>query len=234
MPANSGASEEESPGTAAEAFFTSAPLPRAWCAAAAIPRGVGPDEKSAALGLIGALRERSDPSGRKLTVVATIETSPDPLADPFVQLLLDRGAFVVRADPDASSAGGDHLHHFPLRAVVMPRRGQLIGVDLADYLHTWRPNRIADLHVVPFAGGEADLALYGLPLPKAGGGVCALNIGFHLDPCAPGKPLEEIDRFSMRCRELFLPPDGNAVFTNTDRLDGTVGSADFLIIRDGL
>jgi hypothetical protein len=73
----------------------------------------------------------------------------------------------------------------------------------------------------------------GLPLPKVGGSARALNIGFHLDPCAQGKPLAQIDRFSTRCRELFLPPEGDTVFTNTDRLDGKVGSADLLVIYDG-
>jgi len=47
-----------------------------------------------------------------------------------------------------------------------------------------------------------------------------------------GKPLAEIIHFSRRCCELFLPPEQKAVFTNTDRLDGKVGSADLLIIRD--
>ncbi len=233
MPASGASADEGDLLTAAEGFFTSAPLPSAWYAAVAIPRGAGPEEWSATLGLVGALRERSDPLGRKLTVIATIDAAPDPVSAPFVRRLLDRGAFVVCADPDAPSASGDHLHHFPLRAAVIPRRGQLICVDLADYLHTWRPGRIAHLHVVPFAWDDAELAMGGLPLPKVGGSARALNIGFHLDPFAQGKPLAEIDRFSTRCRELFLPPEGDTVFTNTDRLDGKVGSADLLVIYDG-
>jgi hypothetical protein len=68
---------------------------------------------------------------------------------------------------------------------------------------------------------------------KVGGGARALNIGFHLDPYAQGKPLEEIDCFSTRCCELFLRSEGDTVFTNTDRLDGKVGSADLLVIYDG-
>ncbi len=220
--------------TAAKAFFTSAPLPSAWYAAVAVTRRTAPEERSATVGLVGALRERSDPFGRKLTVVATIEADPDPVSASFVRRLLDCGAFVVRADPDAPSVSGDHLHHFPLRAAVIPRQGQLICVDLADYLHTWRPGRIAHLHVVPFACDYAELAMCGLPLSKVGGSARALNIGFHLDPCAQGKPLIEIDRFSTRCRELFLRPEGNTVFTNTDRLDGKVGSADLLLICDGV
>jgi hypothetical protein len=233
MPTGGVSGEEGHVIMAAEAFFRSAPLPSAWYAAVAIPRGAGPEEWSATLGLVGALRERSDPLGRKLTVIATVDATPDPVSAPFVRRLLDHGAFVVCADSDAPSASGDHLHHFPLRAAVIPRRGQLICVDLADYLHTWRPGRIAHLHVVPFAWDDAELAMGGLPLPKVGGSARALNIGFHLDPCAQGKPLAQIDRFSTRCRELFLPPEGDTVFTNTDRLDGKVGSADLLVIYDG-
>jgi hypothetical protein len=219
--------------TAAEAFFTSTSLPSAWYAAVAIPRGAGPEEWSATLGLVGALREKSDPLGRKLTVIATTDAATDFVSAPFVRGLLDRGAFVVRADPDALSASGDHLHHFPLRAAVIPRQGQLICVDLADYLHTWRPGRIAHLHVVPFAWDDAELAMDGLPLPKVEGSAHAINIGFHLDPCAQGKPLAQIDRFSTQCSQLFLRPDGDTVFTNTDRLDGTIDSADLLVIYDG-
>ena len=234
MPASRASADEGDLIAAAEAFFTSAPLPSAWYAAVAIPCGAGPDERSATLGLVGALRERNDPLGRKLTVVATIEAARDPVSALFVRRLLDCGAFVVRADPDAPSASGDHLHHFPLRAAVIPRQGQLICTDLADYLHTWRPGRVAHLHLVPFAGGDAELALCGLPLPKVGGGARALNIGFHLDPCAQGRALTEIDRFATRCCELFLRLRGDTVFTNTDRLDGKVGSADLLIIYDGM
>ena len=119
----------------------------------------------------------------------------------------------------------------PSRAARRQKSGQPCLVELADYLHTWRPGRIAHLHLLPFAL-DAEPATCGLPLTKMGGGACALHIGFHVDPCARGKPLAEIDRFSMRCSELLLRPDGDTVFTNTDRLDGEVGSADLLVIYD--
>jgi hypothetical protein len=218
----------------ARAFFRSVPLPRAWYAAVAVPRCAAPDEQSAAVGLVDALRERRDPLGRKLTVVATVEAGSDREFTPFLRRLLDRGAFVVCADPDASSAGGDHLHHFPLRVAVVPRRGQLICADLFDYLHTWRPGRVAKLHVILFVNSDADLNPSGLPPSQAGSGACALNIGFHLNTRSTGKALAEIDRFSTRCCELFLHSGGSAIFTNTERLDGKVGSADLLLIYDGL
>ena len=230
MPTSRASGEEGDIVRAAEAFFTSASLPSAWYAAVAIPSGMGLDERLGALGLIGALRERRDPSGRKLTVVVTLEAAPGPAATGmFVRRLLERGAFVVRN----AATSGDHLHHLPLRAAVRSRRGQMIGVDLADYLHTWRPGSVADLHVVPFAGRDAELALCGLPASKPGGQARALNVGFHLDPCAPGQALGEIDRFATRCCEMFLTSNGSAVFTNTERLDGKVGSADLLVIYDG-
>ena len=221
--------------TAVEAFFASAPLPSAWYATIAVPRGAGPAEQSAVLGLVSALTKRRDPLGRRITVVVTVEAAPGAARDAsFTRRLLDRGAFVVRGGTYPDAAGGDHLHHFPLRAVVTPRRGRLVCVDLADYLLTWRPGRAADLHVVPFARGDAERALRELPLlDRDSGGVRALNLGFHLDPCAPGMSLLGIGRFATRCCKLLQVPDGNAVFTDTDRLDGAGGSVDLLVVRDG-
>lgn len=224
----------------AEAFFASAPLPRAWLAAVAVSRGAGPTERSAALGLVGTLRARRDPLGRRLSVVVTVEAATTrsvggAAAGAFVRRLLDLGAFVVHGGggPGTAAAGGDHLHHFPLRAAVMPRRGRLICTDLADHLYTWRPGRVGDLHVVPFARGDADRALRGLAPPLAGGGARALDLGFHLDPGEPGMTLAGIDRFAIRCCELLLASDGDAVFTDTDRLDGAGGSVDLLVVRGG-
>jgi len=93
------------------------------------------------VGLVGALRARRDPRGRKLTVAVTAKTASAAL----VHRLLDLGAFVIRA---GSGAAGHHLHHFPLRAAIVPRAGRLICVDLADYLRTWRPGRVATLNVL--------------------------------------------------------------------------------------
>ena len=219
---------------AAEAFFASAPLPSAWYATVAVPCGARPAERSAALGLVSALRKRCDPLGRRITVVVTVEAVPGAAQDAtFMRRLLGRGAFVVRGGADPGAAGGDHLHHFPLRAVVIPRWGRLVCVDLADYLLIWRPGRAADLHVLSSDLGAAEQALRTLPLRDRGGeGVRALNLGFHLDPDVPGPSLSEIDRFASRCCELALPMDGDAVFTDTHRLDSRTGSVDLLVICD--
>lgn len=216
----------------AGASFASAPLPRAWYAAVAVPRGAGPAERSAALGAVDALRGRRDPLGRRLAVVATVD-APASLDGAFVRGLLDRGAFVVRG---GLGAAGDHLHHVPLRAPVQPRRGRLICVDLADWLHTWRPGRVAELHAIPSAFDAAVQALRRVPVPA--GGARALNLVFHLDPDAiyrgvPGDWLRGVERLAGHCRGLFLGPDGDMVFTDADRLDGRTGSADLLVVRGG-
>ncbi len=218
----------------AEAFFASAPLPSAWYAAVAVPCGAGQAEQSAALGLVGALTKRRDPLGRRITVIVTIAAVPGAAQDAvFVRRLLDRCAFVVRGGADPGAAGGDHLHHFPLRAAMIPRLGRLVCVDLADYLLTWQPGRAADLHVLPLSLEAAEQALRALP-PSGGGneGLRALNLGFHLDPNTPGQSLSEIDHFASKCCELALLPDGDAVFTNTHRLDGRTGLVDLLAIHD--
>ena len=215
---------------AAEAFFASAPLPSAWYATVAVPCGAGSAEQSAALGLVVALTRRRDPLGRRITVVVTVEAVPGSARDgAFVRRLLDRGAFVVRGGTDPGAASGDHLHYFPLRAVVIPRRDRLVCVDLADYLLTWRAGRVADLHVLSSDLDAAEQALRTLPVPgRRSDGVRALNLGFQP---APGQNLSEIDRFASRCCELLLAPDGDAVFTDTDRLDGRTGSVDLLVVH---
>ena len=118
---------------------------------------------------------------------------------------------------------------------MIPRQGRLVCVDLADYLLTWRPGRAADLHVLSSDLDAAEQAMRSLPLHDRGGeGVRAVNLGFHLAPDVPGLSLSEIDRFASRCCELALPPDGDAVFTDTHRLDGRTGSVDLLVIHDAM
>ena len=212
-------------GRAVEALVASAALPRAWYASVAIPPGTGSGELSAALGLVAALQGRRDPLGRRLTVVVTVEAARIG-GDAFVRRLRDRGAFVVRA---GLGAAGDHLHHTPLRAQVQPRWGRLICVDFADYLHTWRPGRVADLHVIP-AALDAALALCRMPVPASS--VRALNLGFHLGSDPRADALARMDEFAELCRRRFLGPDGDMVFTNADRLDGEAGPTDLLVIYE--
>ncbi len=225
-----GAAAAEGTRAAAEAFFALKTLPNAWLAMVAVPRGARLADQAAALGLVDALRARQDPGGRALSVVVTADVASSTATDAFVRRLLNKGAFVVRAG-EGTGAAGDHLHHFPLRAFMDPRRGRLVCVDVADYLYIWRPGWVADLHVVPFAGGDAGHALRGVPL-LADGSVRALTLGFHLEPDAPDQGLVEVDRFATVCRELLLAPDEDVVFTTMDRLDGVTGSVDVLVIHD--
>lgn len=81
--------------------------------------------------------------------------------------------------------------------------------------------------MIPSSFDQAAQTLSCLPVPA--GGIRALNLGFHLDLDAPGNPLVEIDRLATHCRELLLEPEGDMVFTNTDRLDGRTGSTDLLV-----
>ena len=216
------------------ALFASDPLPNAWLAVVAVPREAGLAGRAAALGLVDVLRARRDPGGRALGVVVTVEAAPSAEADAFVRSLLDRGAFVVRGGAGkGTDATGDLLHHFPLRALTEPREGRLVCVDFADFMHVWRPGRVADLHMIPFAGGDARAALQGVSLPPEGS-VRALTLGFHLDPDAPDQGLVQVDRFATVCCELLPTPDGDMVFTTMDRLDGVTGSVDLLVIHDSV
>ena len=215
-----------------ETFFMSESLPAAWLAMVAVPCGTGPAGQAAALGLVGALRARCDPDGRALGVVVTVDAVRSRATDAFVGSLRDKGAFVVcPAAKLGTGAEGDHLHHLPLRTLTNPRQGQLIGVDFADYRQVWRPGRVADLHVVSFASGDAGAFLHEVSLPSKGS-VRALTFGFHLDPDAPDQGLVEVDRFATACRERLLTPDGEVVFTTMDRLEGVTGSVDLLVIHE--
>lgn len=164
-------------------------------------------------------------------MIVTIEAERTADASAFVRGLLDRGAFVVRARLGAS---GDHLHHFPLRAAILPRRGGLVCVDLSDHLACWRPGSAADLHVIPSGFDDATRILSRLPILGDAGvrRVRALNLHLHPDLDARSNLIVEIDRLATQCRELLLGPDGDMVFTTADRMDGVTGSADLLVIHD--
>ena len=105
--------------------------------------------------------------------------------------------------------------------------------DLADHLACWPPGGVADLHVIPSAYDAAEQAFPRLADAENAGshGARAVNLHMHLDADAPGSHLVEIDRLATSCEAFFLAPDGNIVFTDTERLDGTTATADLLIVR---
>lgn len=214
---------------AALAFFEHGPLPIAPLATVAVMPNSGQGDVAAALGLVAALRERRCERGCRTAVVVTVEGSASPALLLLVCGLRDLGAFVVCA---GMAAGDDHMHHFPLRAAMVPRAGRLICTDLADHLACWPPGGVADLHVIPSAYDAAEQAFRRLSdAGHAGGrGARAINLHLHLDAVAPGSALVRIDRLATSCHG-FLAPDGNMVFTDTERLDGTTATADLLIVR---
>ena len=214
-----------------KALVARARLPNAPLATVAVPRGAGSGDLAAALALVSALRQRRDAAGCRTAVIVTVEAGPPPATGAFVRGLLDQGAFMMQAGVDVSD---DHIHHFPLRAVMLPRRGRrLVCVDLADHLACWAPGRTADLHVIPSVFDEAARALSRLLVlgNATSSQVRALNLHAHCDLDAPGISLEELDRLATHCRGLFLGPDGDMVFTTADRLDGVTGSVDLLLIH---
>ncbi len=216
---------------AARAFFEYGPLPNAPLATVAVMPDASHADLAAALGLVAALRERRCERGCRTAVVVTVDGSSTPTLLVLVRAVRDLGAFVVHA---GMAAGGDHLHHFPLRAAMLPRVGRLICVDLADHLACWPPGGVADLHVIPSAYDAAEQVF--CRLADAGhansrGGARAINLHLQLDADAPGSALVHIDRLATSCRGFLLASDGNMVFTNTERLDGTTATADLLIVR---
>lgn len=214
---------------AALAFFERGPIPHAPLATVAVVPDAGQGDFAAALGLVAALRERRCERGCRTAVVVTVEGDASPALLVLVRRLRDLGAFVVRA---GMGAEGDHLHHFPLRAATIPREGRLICTDLADHLACWQPGGVADLHIIPSTYDAAEEVFRRLADAghTKGHGAWAINLHLHLDADAPGSPLTEIDRLATSCQALLLVPDGNTVFTDTQRLDGTTATADLLIV----
>jgi len=214
-----------------EAFVAQVGFPNAPLATVAVPREARPGDLVAALALVSALRQRRDARGCRVAVIVTIEAAGSPGVSALVRGLLGRGAFVVQAGLGVS---GDHIHHFPLRAVMLPRRGRrLVCVDLADHLACWTPGSTAHLHALPSGFDEAARVLSCLPVPGDANSsqVRALNLHVHYNLDAPGNFLTELDQLATHCRGLFLGPDGDMVFTTADRLDGVTGSADLLVIH---
>ena len=212
-------------------FFARGPLPNAPLATVAVMPDASQADVAAALGLVAALRERRCERGCRTAVVVTVEGSTSPALLLLVGRLRALGAFVVRA---GMAAGGDHLHHFPLRAATIPRAGRLVCVDLADHLACWAPGGVADLHVIPSAYNAAEEMFR--RLADAGhadghGSARTINLHLHLGADAPGSALVRIDQLATSCQGFLLAPNGNMVFTDTERLDGATATADLLIVR---
>ena len=200
--------------------------PNAHLAAVAITADAGQAEHAAAVALVTALRAQPAVQGCRMVVVVTFD-SVDPAAEAIEVALRRQGALVIRP---GLGADGDHLHHLPLRAATYPRRGRLVGVDLADYLATWCPGGRADLYVMPAPLADARPMIN--ELQRAPGQITALNLDLHFDPDDPNNPVVAIDQLATCCREHLLPrEDAPFVFTTSERLDGTTGTFDLLLIE---
>lgn len=227
--APAGAAEARHVASQARSFVTQAPFPNAILGIVAIPLDATPGDRAVARGLVAGLRERRDATSCRLAVVATVE-AVTARADAFARELRALGAFVVRAGLGAT---GDHFHHFPLRAAVLPRQGRLVCVDLADHLACWRPGGAAVLTVIPFRFDDAVAALRRLAVAGSAGNppARALNLHLHRQPDGSGHLLVALDRLATTCQELLLRPGDDMVFTTADRLDDVTGSADLLVIQ---
>lgn len=207
-------------------FLASSHAPQAqWWAAVAVTPETGAAHRSAVLGLVRALRQRRSQSGDPLPVVVTME-GPSLHDEPFVSQLLERGAFVIRA---GRGVGGDHLHHFPLRAFAADAR--LVCIDLFDILSLWRPGRTATLHLIPMHPEKAVQAMEDIPVHPVG--AQAVDVRFHFRSDWADVQLEKICGLAERCALRFVRDDGDFIYTNDRRLDGASGSADLLIINQG-
>jgi hypothetical protein len=187
-------------------------------ATVAIGASISQTDEICATTLVDALRTRRCHGRCRTTVVVTLDLTSRPATRiRLARTLREAGAFVIEP---ADTAKGLHLHHFPLRAAIMPRGGgRLVCADLADHLACWPPGSWARLYRLK---EETPLRL---PTPCAPVRFHILH--WHAD-------LEQIsllyfDRQSSRCRRRW--GDANTVFTTAETMDGSVGSFDLLLVH---
>ena len=194
-------------------------VPAAPLVSVALFAGSSDGEKATALETV---RERVNASGRPVRVVVTLarDTADDCR---FVAGLLEAGAFVIQGGADVREG---HLHSFPAYTAMIPRGGQLVGVDLNDYLQCWQPSRVGRLENVSYDLERAEPTLHRIGLQ---GELFAVNLNFNLDLDAPGCSLFAIDRFAELCRRLLNRPE-RLIFTTRKRLDGLSGLVDVLAV----
>ena len=223
IPSNAGCTVEQ----LAEAFAAAELFPVAPLATVALMAGAAGEEVDATIGLVRELTGRADMRGRGVRVVVTMGAGGPDLPE-VVERLRSLGAFVIRR---CGPIEPDHFHHFPVRAATIPSGGQLVGVDLADYLKCWLPGQVADLHLIPFDAEAASERLRAIVPP---GRLAGLNLNIHFPEDGPNSTLAAVDRLANLCRETLLStePGWPVLFTTRDRLDGETGTADLLLIQD--
>ncbi len=184
----------------------------------AIGAGISQTDEICAVALVHALRAQRCHGRSRTAVVVTLDLSSQPATRiRFARTLREAGAFVIEP---ADTAKGLHLHHFPLRAAIMPRGGgRLVCADLADHLACWPPESWARLYRLK---EETPLRL---PTPCAPVRFHILHWHADLDRAS----LLYLDRQSSRCRRRW--GDANMVFTTAETMDGSVGSFDLLLVH---
>ena len=193
-------------------------LPSVPLATVAIGAGISQTDEICATALVQALRARRWHGRCRTAVVVTLDLSSQPATRiRQAKALRKAGAFVIEP---ADTAKGLHLHHYPLRAAIMPRGGgRLVCADLADHLACWPPGSWGRLYRLK---EETPLRL---PTPCAPVRFHILH--WHADLDRAG--LLYLDRQSSRCRRRW--GDANMVFTTAETMDGSVGSFDLLLIH---
>ena len=193
-------------------------LPSVPLATVAIGAGISQADEICATALVHALRARRCHRGCRTAVVVTLDLSSQPATRiRLARTLREAGAFVIEP---ADTAKGLHLHHFPLRAAIMPRGGgRLVCADLADHLACWPPGSWARLYRLK---EETPLRM-----PTPCDPVRFHILHWHADLDRAG--LLYLDRQSSRCRRRW--GDANMVFTTAETMDGSVGSFDLLLVH---
>lgn len=203
---------------AAVALFPEAPF-----ATVAVMDGAIVEEVA---GLVHALKREAGET-RRLRVVVTVGAT---MAGDIVPAMQQEDVLTIRGD---AGMAPDHLHHFPQRAAFRPATGRLVCVDLADCLLCWMSGRVADLRLIPFnarAAGPDLMRIAHKPRPSA-----AMLIA-HFPPAGPDSTLAALDRLAHACRLAAFGVDGDArlIFTTGERPDGMTGTADYLLVHDGM
>ena len=213
-------------GGSVEAFFDTMGLPHGLLATVALMGGASDGDVAATITLVGGLVRRCDALGRTLRVIVTVEGGVADRAE-VGRRLRALGAFVVQMGCVLEAS---HFHLFPMRAVIVPRGGQIVGVDLADHLAIWRPGGSALLYRVPFEYNAVAAWLEDVATGEPFAGV-VLNV--HVDMNASEWTLESIDGVATLVRDRLLGADtaGGMLFTSRERLDGGTGTMDVLLIN---
>lgn len=186
-------------------------LPGAPMATVAVGRLASDAERDAAVGLVGALRQRRSDGRTRMAVLATVEHGVD-----VATRLAAAGAFVIEG---TAAVPAQHLHHFPLRAAVPPRAGRVVCADLADHLVTWPASHRGRLYSVPARADAAERHLRrAVEAGTVPAGAKLANLHWLRQEWPPGT-LAELDDLATRMTKLFDDGPKGWVYTDAEPMD---------------